>query len=184
MLTGRLQKGMAWLDAFEGRLCVPCNLITRNRGVRGYFRLCSRLGDGVAWYALLAVLPLLHGKPALMPVLAMSISGLIGVLLYKRLKSALVRERPFASHLGVQPITAPLDQYSFPSGHTMHATAFAVQLAWYFPEVMWLVTPFALSVAASRVILGLHYPTDVVAGALMGWALARGSLYLTAAIGI
>lgn len=180
----RLVRGFARLDALEGRFCVPCNEIARIPLVRHYFTLVSRLGDGIAWYAMLGVLPLVYGRPALTPALAMGLTALIGVGLYKVLKSSLVRERPFASHLGVQPLTAPLDRYSFPSGHTMHAVAFIVQLAAYFPEVMWLMLPFAVSVAASRVVLGLHYPSDVLAGAVVGWALGRGSLGLGSWLGV
>ena len=178
------QRGFARLDALEGRLCVPLNGIARNWFVRGYFKAVSRLGDGIAWYATLVVLPLVCGQPAWRPTLAMIATGLLGLAIYKVLKSTLVRERPFASHWEVGPVTAPLDQYSFPSGHTMHATAFTVQLAQYFPDVMWLMLPFAVSVALSRVVLGLHYPTDVVAGALIGWALARLSLAAVAGLAI
>lgn len=184
MPVARLQRGFARLDALEGRLCVPVNLIARNEFVRGYFTAISRLGDGVAWYAMLAVLPLVFGPPAWGPTAAMALTALVGVALYKALKTTLVRERPFASHLNVEPITKPLDQNSFPSGHTMHATAFIVQLAWYFPDVMWLMLPFAISVAASRVVLGLHYPSDVLAGVVIGWALARLSLVLAAGLGV
>lgn len=180
----RLQRGFARLDALEGRLCVPVNLIARNEFVRSYFTAVSSLGDGIAWCAMLAVLPMAFGAAAWEPTLAMGVTALVGVLIYKLLKSTLVRERPFASHLDVEPVTTPLDRHSFPSGHTMHATAFIVQLAHYFPEVMWLMLPFAVSVAASRVVLGLHYPTDVAAGALVGWALARISLFVVGGFGI
>ncbi|MDJ0928228.1 MAG: phosphatase PAP2 family protein [Gammaproteobacteria bacterium] len=179
----RLQSGFARLDAFEGRLCVPCNEAARIPLVRRYFTVISRLGDGVAWYAMLCVLPLVFGPAALGPTLAMGITALVGVGLYKLLKKTLVRERPFLSHLEVQPVTRPLDRYSFPSGHTMHATAFTLQLAMYFPEVMWIMLPFAVSVAASRVILGLHYPTDVLAGAVVGWGLAQISLFVGSLLG-
>lgn len=174
----RLDGGFARLDALEARLCVPCNGFARIPAVRHFFKAVSRLGDGIAWYAMLAVLPLVYGPNAIRPSVAMGITALIGVAVYKALKATLVRERPFASHFQVEPVTAPLDRYSFPSGHTMHAAAFLVQLAHYYPDVMWLMLPFGLAVAASRVILGLHYPTDVLAGALLGWVLARTSLNL------
>ena len=72
--------------------------------------------------------------------------------------------------------TAPLDKYSFPSGHTLHATAFSIVVLYYMPELGWLVIPFALLVAMSRIILGLHYPTDVLAGALIGALLSTVAL--------
>jgi undecaprenyl-diphosphatase len=53
-------------------------------------------------------------------------------------------------------------------------------LAHYFPAIALIMLPFGLSVAASRVILGLHYPTDVLVGAFIGWVLAQTSLQLAA----
>jgi len=70
----------------------------------------------------------------------------------------------------------PLDRYSFPSGHTLHAVAFTVVATAHVPALAPILWPFAALVAASRVVLGLHYPTDVLAGALIGAALAGTSL--------
>ena len=71
-----------------------------------------------------------------------------------------------------------LDQFSFPSGHTLHAVSFATVLVHYFPGWWVVAVPFAALVGLSRLILGLHYPTDVLIGGLIGYLLAVNSLYL------
>lgn len=176
MRTLTWPEAFARLDDVEVRLCLPVNATARFLPVRHYFAAVSRLGDGVAWYALLLLLPLVLGVRALPGALHMGLTALVGVAMYRVLKARLVRERPFASHRGVLAITAPLDRYSFPSGHTLHAACFTVMLAHYHPALLWLVVPFAVSVAVSRVVLGLHYPSDVAAGGLLGWLLAEVSL--------
>ena len=65
-----------------------------------------------------------------------------------------------------------LDLYSFPSGHTMHAVGFTAVLLAYYPTIGILIAPFALLVASSRLVLGLHYPSDVIVGALIGGSVA------------
>jgi undecaprenyl-diphosphatase len=178
MPTLTLPAAFARLDDMEVRLCLPVNATSRFGPVRWYFSAVSRLGDGIGWYTLLLLLPLVLGPDALPGALHITLTALAGVAIYRALKARLVRERPFASHRGVLAITTPLDRYSFPSGHTLHAACFTVMLASYHPALLWLVVPFALSVALSRVVLGLHYPSDVLAGGLLGWCLAEASLAL------
>ena len=100
--------------------------------------------------------------------LLMTGAGLTCTLTYKYLKRTLVRERPFISFPVIHCGTPPLDRYSFPSGHTLHAVCFTTVLALTLPALALVVLPFTLAVAASRVVLGLHYPSDVLAGALVG----------------
>ena len=173
MKAGTLSTFVARVDAAEFGICRSLNALSRRPPVRRAFQLISRLGDGVIWYALLLALPLLHGRAALRPALAMALIGVIGVLLYKLLKNTLVRERPFITHSGISLHGAPLDRYSFPSGHTLHAVAFTWQAVAHFPELGWVLVPFTSLVAASRVVLGLHYPTDVLVGAAIGATLAQ-----------
>ena len=88
------------------------------------------------------------------------------------LKRATARTRPCLAHAGILAGARALDRYSFPSGHTLHAVAFTAVVASAYPALAWALVPFTLLVAASRVVLGLHYPTDVAAGALVGAVVA------------
>jgi len=163
-------------DVAELDWCLKINRWARNAGVRRLFAVVSRLGDGVFWYALMILLPLIYGSAGLIPALTMLITGAVGVLSYRWLKRHLVRERPYVAHAAVHCATRPLDRYSFPSGHTLHAVAFTVIATHFFPELALLLLPFAALVALSRVVLGLHYPSDVAAGGAIGLVLALASL--------
>jgi undecaprenyl-diphosphatase len=94
--------------------------------------------------------------------------GVVNLALYKLIKTLTGRARPCAVSANIILGTAPLDQYSFPSGHTMHAVAFSMIAAAHHPELIWVLVPFSCLVATSRVVLGLHYPTDVLAGGVIG----------------
>ena len=176
MKTANLSALFARIDAAEYGLCRRLNRGASHVGLRNTFRVASRLGDGVIWYGMLALLPLLYGRAAVRPVVIMAITGVAGVLLYKMLKKICVRERPFITHSTISLAMPPLDRYSFPSGHTLHAVAFAWQAIAAFPELGWVLVPLASLIAASRVVLGLHYPTDVLAGAAIGAGLATTGL--------
>ena len=79
---------------------------------------------------------------------------------------------------------APLDEFSFPSGHTLHAVAFSLVAMAHYPSLAWLLVPFTASVAASRVMLGLHYPSDVLAATGIGCGLAGISLWLVPGVSL
>ncbi len=166
------------LMALDYALCVSINQAGQQATTKAFFRLISRLGDGVFWYLLMAALLLMDGDGAMNPVLHMLATGLIGTLLYKWLKRKTLRPRPYEIHQDIALSGRPLDRFSFPSGHTLHAVIFTHILGMYYPSLMLMVLPFTLLVAASRVVLGLHYPSDVCAGALIGLALAELSQML------
>jgi len=174
----RAQLVLARFEDAEYRLCRGLNRAAEQPCLRATLQVASRLGDGVLWYALLAALPLLFGPAAIRPTLIMMATGLAGLLIYRRLKSVLVRERPFIRYPGITLAMAPLDRYSFPSGHTLHAVCFTCQAVAHFPVLGWVLVPAAALIALSRVVLGLHYPTDVLAGAAIGGLLALCGLAL------
>jgi|SRR5688572_26099843 len=174
----RVALAFARFDAAELKFCRYLNRSSRSSPVRQLFRTVSWLGDGWLWYAVMVALPLAYGFPGLLPALHLAATGALGVLLYKLIKNHAVRERPYITHSVIECASAPLDRYSFPSGHTLHAVCFTVLLTSYLPELTAALAALAALIALSRVILGLHYPTDVAAGAVLGGSLGYGSVML------
>jgi undecaprenyl-diphosphatase len=114
----------------------------------------------------------------MLAALQMTAVGLVAALLYRTLKRWTKRPRPFRAHAEITPYIAPLDEFSFPSGHTLHAVSFSlIALAW-FPWLAPLLVPFTVLVAISRIVLGMHYPSDVLAATLIGGGLAGISFLL------
>ncbi|HNE16733.1 MAG TPA: phosphatase PAP2 family protein [Rhodocyclaceae bacterium] len=168
----------ARLQLIDDRLAVRSNRLSRYRGLRDFLRVVSRLGDGVAWYTLAAALYGLFGAEALPALTQMLAAGVSGVIVYKLLKNHTLRPRPFEVVSDVVCAGSPLDRFSFPSGHTLHAVSFSLILAHHFPPLAGAVFGFALLVAISRPVLGLHYPSDVLAGGAIGASLASAALTL------
>lgn len=161
----------------EERTCRYWNRISRRPRWSLVFKAASRLGNGVAWYVLMLVLALGHGAWGLETAIRMGATGLACTVVYKAIKLTFRRPRPFTVLPGLNAEVLPLDRFSFPSGHTMHACTFTVVACEAFPALAWVLVPFTVTVALSRVVLGLHYASDVAAGALLGTtlgALAHG----------
>jgi undecaprenyl-diphosphatase len=173
MKAGAMNSFLARIDHAEFGLCRTLNSASSFPLLCHSMRVASRLGDGIAWYLLIIALPFLYGPAAVRPAITMALTGIAGVLLYKVLKHTFVRERPFITHSAIARVAAPLDRYSFPSGHTLHAVSFTWQAVAHFGDLAWILVPFAALVAASRVVLGLHYPSDVLVGAVIGALLAE-----------
>ncbi|HEY6514842.1 MAG TPA: phosphatase PAP2 family protein [Steroidobacteraceae bacterium] len=177
--TSSLGVWFARVDAADYRICRKLNHGAAFPIARRLFQIASRLGDGIIWFVLLVALPCVYGRQALRPAVVMAVTGVLGLVAYKVLKRAFVRERPFITHAAIDLAMPPLDRYSFPSGHTLHAVSFALQASMHFPQLAWGLIPLALTIAASRVVLGLHYPTDVLAGAVLGASLGALGLSLS-----
>jgi len=171
------------LPGFDRHLCVVANRWGAGRAVGAFFSVISGLGDGVFWYALMSVLAIFGGVHGALAAVQMLMTGGVALALYRLLKRWTRRPRPFRSCDGVIARVPPLDEFSFPSGHTLHAVSFTiVALAW-FPMLAPLLVTFTVLIAASRVVLGLHYPSDVLAAIGIGGVLGGISLWAASLIG-
>lgn len=167
-----------YLDHVEIGICHRVNRAGRTRWVRLLFAAASRLGDWSYWVLMGALLLALRGYEALPLLGHVGLTAVVGVVIYKLLKRSLVRERPFVLNGDILCGTPPLDRYSFPSGHTLHAVSFTLLFSHLESAFLVLCAPFAVLVALSRVVLGLHYPSDVLVGAALGALLATFSIGL------
>ncbi len=108
-----------------------------------------------------------HSLPAL------GAAALLSTALYSAVKRIVVRTRPFEVEPHVWSRAKPPDRYSFPSGHTMTAFAVVAAVIPFHPHLSAPLLFAAGSIGASRVILGMHYLSDVVVGgvvgAMLGW---------------
>lgn len=166
------------LNRREIPICLFFNKINQKKLTSLFFSTISRLGDGIFWYAIMLSLPLIYGESGIYSAAHMSIVGLIALFIYKWMKTSTQRVRPYHFNKNICQNVAALDQFSFPSGHTMHAVSFSIILLSYYPEWAVLVLPFTLLVALSRLVLGLHYPSDVLIGIAIGATLSIGSLFI------
>lgn len=167
-----------WVAEQEAGVTRRLNRVGRYPFLLILFRYISRLGNGIFWYILMMVMLAIQGNKAWPVILQMVLTGLSGTAIYVWLKKKTVRPRPHCQFGSIHCLLAPLDQFSFPSGHTLHATAFTLVAITYYPSLSWLLIPFTLLVALSRMVLGLHYLTDVLAGFLIGSMVAGVSFIL------
>lgn len=172
---------MGTLARWDRDASLACNR-ANHRLVGSVFALASRLGDGWCWFALMATLPLVAGPAGARTALAMLVTGAVATALYKLMKRLIHRPRPCEADPTVHLTVPPLDRFSFPSGHTLHAVSFTVLACDAHPALLWLLAPFAALVALSRLVLGLHYLSDVMVGAALGALLGAAGAAVAAGI--
>lgn len=142
------------------------------RWVRFWSIVATRAGDGWLWYLTGLGILLWGGENRLTAVASAGSAALVGIGVFKALKSISGRRRPCEIEPHCWATLLPPDQFSFPSGHTITAFAVSVSLAEFYPVFLAPLLFCALSIAASRILLGMHFLSDVVVGALLGSGLA------------
>ncbi|MDA1284731.1 MAG: phosphatase PAP2 family protein [Methylophilales bacterium] len=174
-MTKKIRWTLGQLQKLDTNMCLMLNRSSEYDLIKLFFVAISRLGDGLVWYCLMISLILMGGNNGLEAVSHMIISGGIGTLIYKWLKHKISRPRPYQVSQKIQLQGKILDQFSFPSGHTLHAVIFTLICSSYYPALFPYLLILTLLISLSRVILGLHYPSDVLMGAIIGIEIAWAS---------
>ena len=146
------------------------------RWIRLWMICATRGGDGLLWYALGLTVALFGGDQRFAALYACALAVGVGIGLFLYLKRLFRRKRPCALEPHCWATLLPPDQFSFPSGHTITAFSVALSMGQFYPSLLPLLLFFATSIAVSRVVLGMHFLSDVIAGAAIG-ALVGHSAY-------
>jgi len=173
---------LSYIDRRDHTLMLRVNRWHAPRWIRVWMLCATRGGDGWLWYAMGVVILLAGGDRRFAAVGAALLAEGLGVTLFLRLKKATGRTRPCAIEPHCWATLLPPDQFSFPSGHTITAFAVAVSLSSFYPDMATGLLFCALSIAASRVLLGMHFLSDVLAGAAIGTTVACASVWAVGAI--
>lgn len=157
---------------FECRLFRYVNKGFHIKPLNLYFRLVTHLGSAFftifTSLCLLLFMPEQHKNVAIYSAGALVISHLPVAII----KKWYPRKRPYLVLENTSVTSNPLKDYSFPSGHTTACFSIIVPIILSFPTTALVLIPLAVSVAMSRIVLGLHYPSDVAAGIILGSATA------------
>jgi len=148
------------------------------RWIRLLVILSSRLGDGLIWYVLGVFILFFGGQRRLDAFASGLTAALVAILVFRRLKIISRRPRPCHIEPHCWAVLTPPDQFSFPSGHTMTSFAIAISIGSFYPQYQPGLLAMAATIALSRIILGMHFLTDVLAGALLGIGIGYASFCL------
>jgi len=165
-----LSRAAASLSAPDYFLMHRVNRWRPPRWIRIWMLAATRAGDGWLWWCCgIAVESSGNSSKAY---------ALAAAAAFKILKRAVGRKRPCATTPHCWANLLPPDQFSFPSGHSITAFAVAISLGTFYPPAMPVLLFCAASIAASRVLLGMHFLSDVVAGSGLGAALGYAAALL------
>jgi undecaprenyl-diphosphatase len=144
--------------------------------------MMTRLGDGWLWYSIGLILLVFGGSQKFLAIGAATAAAATGIFLFRTLKHASRRKRPCEIEPHCWSSILPPDKYSFPSGHSITSFAIALSIGMFYPDLQMVLVAVALLIASSRIILGMHFLSDVLAGSAIGILLGYFSYHVFAVL--
>ncbi|MGC8765171.1 MAG: phosphatase PAP2 family protein [Brevinematia bacterium] len=128
-------------------------------------KIVTIIGDGYVWLLLCFIFFFVNFFTGL----SLSIGLVLQAFLQQLFKRIFIRKRPYETHVEITKVINPPDKFSFPSGHTTAAFTMVFILYYLYPVLFVPTLILAIMIGISRIYLGLHYPTDVIAGVVLGF---------------
>ena len=172
-----------YIDRRDHRVMRRMNRWRAPRWFRIWMIAATRMGDGWIWYGLGLMLLAYGGPQRYSAIGAAGSAAVLGILAFTALKRLSQRPRPCQIEPHCWSKVLPPDRFSFPSGHTMTAFSIALVVSYFYPSLEGVLFFLALSIAVSRIVLGMHFLSDVLAGVIMGVALGCASITAFASFG-
>ncbi|MEX3913110.1 phosphatase PAP2 family protein [Bacillus paralicheniformis] len=163
-----MNKLMVGIYNFECRVFLGMNSLFHQKALNRYFRSSTHLGGAFCTISASLSLLLFGSGSVRTAGIASAIALLVSHLQVMLIKKLYPRKRPYLTLKETQVLQNPLKDHSFPSGHTTAAFSVITPLMIFFPILALLLIPVGISVGLSRIYLGLHYPSDVLAGTALG----------------
>jgi undecaprenyl-diphosphatase len=173
-----------FIERRDHRLMRRLNRWRAPRWIRYWMIAATRMGDGWLWYALGIILLVYGGPQRFSAVGAAGAAAVVGIFIFKTLKNLSHRPRPCQLEPHCWSKVLPPDRFSFPSGHTMTAFSIALVVSYFYPSLEATLFFLAASIAVSRIVLGMHFLSDVLAGVVLGVALGCASITAFASFGL
>jgi len=151
--------------------------------IRLWAMFATRAGDGWLWYFFGLIILISGGDARWLALAGAASAALIGIAIFVSTKRISGRKRPCEIEPHCWATLLPPDRFSFPSGHTITAFSVGVTLGLFYPMLMPVLLFCAVSIALSRIVLGMHFLSDVLAGMVLGVALGCASITTFASLG-
>ena len=161
---------LQWIQNMDAQILLFIQQYIRKDIFDGFWKTITFLGDGGWFWIALGVILLIPKKTRKAGFTALIALAIGAVFTNLGLKQLVARTRPYDAVEGLVPLVAKLKDFSFPSGHTCASFSCAVVYYKMYPDIKGKgAMVLAVLIALSRLYVGVHYPTDVLGGAIVGW---------------
>ncbi|MFJ5621550.1 phosphatase PAP2 family protein [Peribacillus loiseleuriae] len=153
---------------YECRLFQKVNRHFENKQLNFFFRHITHIGGATCTIATVLILIICLTGPSRMTAISSALALAISHIPVQVVKKIYPRKRPYLTVEKTNFHTNPLQDHSFPSGHTTSIFSVIIPTILFIPVIAIILIPLGLLVGISRIYLGLHYPSDVLAGVILG----------------